>query len=124
MRKATLVLSILLMVIVFVQSLLVGVGGTMFSDVLLSRGAFFGRIVAFLFGAGAAFTLGKPKISMLIFGVGGIVGVLGGLFTGYYDLIVWAALSLGLAVMSFFADREVDSAPAGSDEPIRTASQF
>lgn len=125
MKKAALILGIILMVIVFVQSLLVGLGGTVFSDVALARGAFLARIVALLFGVGAAFALGRPLISTVIFAAGGLVGIIGGLVTGYHDLILWGALSLCLGVLSFFAMREADTgAAAGPDEPMRAASQF
>ncbi len=125
MRKAALILGIILMVIVFVQSLLVGFGGTVFSDVALARGAFLGRVVALLFGVGAAFALGRPLISAAIFAAGGLVGIIGGLVTGYYDLVLWGALSIGLGVLSFFAMREPDvGAAVGADEPMRAASQF
>lgn len=125
MRKAVLILGIILMVIVFVQSLLVGFGGTVFSDAALARGAFLGRIVALLFGVGAAFALGKPGISAILFGAGGLVGIVGGLLTGYHDLILWGVLSIGLGALSFFAMREPDvGAAARPDEPMRAASQF
>jgi hypothetical protein len=125
MKKAALILGIILMVIVFVQSMLVGFGGTVFSDVALARGAFFGRIVALLFGVGAAFVLGRPIISVVIFAAGSLLGIIGGLVTGYYDLILWGVLSLGLGVLSYFAmhEPEVDRAPS-EEEAVRTAGHF
>ncbi len=108
MKKAVLILSIILFIIVLFQSWLVGVGGAMFGDADLSRGGLIGRIVALLFGGGAAFILAKPIISLGIFIAGGLAGVIGGIVTGYYDLILWGVLALGLAVMSYFAGREAE----------------
>ncbi len=125
MRKAVLILSIILMVIVLFQAYMVGVGGQLFNDMTLAQGGLFGRIVAILFGLGAAFVLGKPKVSVVIFGLGGLTGVVSGIVTDFNDLILWGVFSLGLGVMSFFADREADRAPSSMpDEKIRAASEF
>lgn len=124
MRKAALILGLILMVIVFVQAMLVGFGGTVFSDVALARGAFCGRIVALLFGVGAAFALSRPLISTIIFAAGGLLGIISGLVTGYYDLILWGVLSLGLGVLSYFAMREPAEVAAEAEEPMRAAGHF
>ena len=108
MRKAVLVLGLIFMVLVLVQSFFVGIGGEMFEDPSLSRGGAVGRLVAIMFGVGAAFILSKPYTSMVIFSVSGIVSIIVAYPTGYYDLFLWGTVALGLAVMSFFGWREID----------------
>ncbi len=108
MRKAVLVLGLIFLVLVLVQSFFVGIGGEMFEDPSLSRGGAIGRLVAIMFGVGAAFILSKPYTSMIIFSVSGLISLIVAYPTGYYDLFLWGAVALGLAVMSFFGWREVD----------------
>lgn len=128
MRNAVLVLGLIFGVIVLAQSVIVGIGGLAFNDVALSYGGLMGRIVALFFGVGAAFVLVKAMVSLSIFGVGGLLGVGGGIYFGYSDLILWGVLSLVLAVLSYFAARaeieERPTIPATPDEEIRPASQI
>lgn len=123
MRKAVLIISILLAIIVFVQSWLVGIGGSMFNDQLLSWGGLVGRLVALLLAAGAAFVLPRPLISVFIYLAGGLLGIIFGLYTGYYDMILWGGLSLALGGGSYYAwsSEEQRVAPA---EQIQEASRF
>jgi len=123
MKKAVLILSIIFMVIVLVQSWLVGVGGTMFNDRMLAWGGLVGRLVALLFGAGAAFVLPRPLISTFIFLAGGLLGIGFGLYTGYYDMILWGGISLLLAGGSYYAwsGEEKRTVPA---EQVREISHF
>ncbi len=123
MRKAILILGLIFMLIVLVQSWLVGIGGTMFNDRLLSLGGVIGRLVGILFGAGAAFVLAKPLIAMFIFLAGGLLGVIFGLFTGYYDMILWGGISLVLGAGSYFA-RDTAEKMTVPEEKIREVSQF
>lgn len=108
MRKAVLVLGLIFLVLVLVQSFFVGIGGEMFEDPSLSRGGAVGRLVAIMFGVGAAFILSKPYTSMVIFTISGIISLIVAYPTGYLDLLLWGVVALGLAVMSFFGWKEID----------------
>lgn len=123
MKKAILVLSIILMIIVLVQSWLVGVGGTMFNDRLLAWGGLVGRLAALLFGAGAVFVLSRPLISVFIYLAGGLLGIGFGLYTGYYDMILWGGLALLLAGGSYYA-WSVEGKRSVPEEPVREISHF
>jgi hypothetical protein len=123
MKKAILVLSIILMIIVLVQSWLVGVGGTMFNDRLLAWGGLAGRLLALLFGAGAVFVLPRPLVSAVIYLAGALLGILFGLFTGYYDMILWGGLALLLAGGSYYA-WSVEGKRSVPEEPVREISHF
>ena len=125
MRKAVLILSIILMIIVFVQSWLVGIGGNMFDDQMLAWGGLVGRLVALLFAVGAAFVLPRPLISVFIYLAGGLLGIIFGIYTGYYAMILWGGLSLALGGGSYYAwsTGEQQAAPAPAEQ-IKEASRF
>ncbi len=108
MRTAVLILGIMFFVLVLVQSFFVGIGGEMFEDPFLSRGGAIGRLVAIMFGVGAAFVLAKPHTAMIIFCVSGIISLIVAYPTGFYDLFLWGVVALALSVMSFFGWREID----------------
>ena len=103
MKKVILVLGVVLTLMVLVQSWLIGLWGTMFNDPLLTwsgRGGFLG---ALLLLAGTAFLLPRPLISFFIYLSGGLFGLAFGLFTGYYDAIMWGIFSLSLGGGSYYA---------------------
>lgn len=123
MRKAILILSIIFMIIVLAQSWLVGVGGTMFNDRLLAWGGFAGRLLALLLGAGAAFIIPRPLVSLFIYLAGGLMAIAFGIYTGYYDMILWGGLSLALGGGSYYA-WAIEEKRAVPEEPVREVSHF
>ncbi|NLA10777.1 MAG: hypothetical protein GX883_01475 [Firmicutes bacterium] len=125
MKKAVLILSIILMIIVFVQSWLVGIGGSMFDDQMLAWGGLVGRIVALLFAVGAAFVLPRPLIAVFIYLAGGLLGIIFGIYTGYYDMILWGGLALALGGGSYYAWSidEPKAVPAAAEQ-VKEASRF
>lgn len=123
MKKAILIISIILMVIVLVQSWLVGLGGTMFNDQVLSLGGLIGRLVALLFGAGAAFIMPKPLVSLYIYLGGGALAIIFGIYTGYYDMILWGGLSLALGGGSYYI-WHLEEKTSIPEETIREVSHF
>jgi len=125
MKKAILALSIILMVIVLTQSWLVGVGGAMFSDQMLAWGGLVGRLLALLLAAGAAFVLPSPLISFSIYLLGGLLGIIFGIYTGYHDMILWGGLSLlmgGGSIYAWHLDKQ--GGVAVHEEPVREVSHF
>ena len=104
MRIATLIISLVLTVIVGIQSLAVYAAGSVVSglseegttdknegDASASGGAV-GMFVSLLWLIGAAFVIAKPKVSMWIFGTATVFALIGGT-TGFSDLFIWAGAS-------------------------------
>ena len=107
MRKTTLILGLIFMIIVLLQSFLVGVGGELFEDFSLSRGGAVGRLVAIMFGIGAAFVLAKPVVSVIIYGLAAVLAMSMAVPTAFHDLFVWGIVSVILAVMSYIGTKEI-----------------
>jgi membrane protein implicated in regulation of membrane protease activity len=107
MRIAVMIIALCLTAIVGLQSCTVMVGGGLTHDQGLSGGGAAGLLVAFLFVLGAAFALGLPKVSQVIFAIATGVGFLAGAQSGYHDMTVWGVVSLVLAFMSYFGAREL-----------------
>ncbi|MFY9446510.1 MAG: hypothetical protein WBK48_01950 [Dethiobacteria bacterium] len=106
MKKiVVLVLSIIFMVIVLIQAWMVTAGGAMFDDTALRWSGNLGKIVALLFGIGAAFVMARPMIAMGIYGLAALLALLTGIFTDFTDLILWGILAVALGVVSFFISR-------------------
>ena len=112
MRKAVLVLALIFLAIILVQAYLVGIGGETFEDLALSRGGAVGRLVALMFGVGAAFVLAKPFVSIVVFGLAALVSLVVAYPTGYYDLFLWGIIALILGVLSYFGWREIEDQPS------------
>jgi hypothetical protein len=110
-RIATLIISLVLMLIMGVQSCAVAVGGSISSSLSesgadkkaaedLSAGGSIGMFSALLWLIAAGLVLSKPKASMWIFIAAGVFCVIGG-STGYSDLFIWAGASALFALMSW-----------------------
>lgn len=99
------------MVILFVQSCAVAVGGSAsesFSTTSaqkseaedLSGGGAMGLLVAVMWLVGAAFVISKPRASMWVFAIAGVFALLGG-SSGFSDLYIWGVVSFIFALMSW-----------------------
>ena len=64
-------------------------------------------LVAFIFAIGAAFVLKFPLVSLIVFALGGLLGIAVGATTSYSDMTIWGVVSFSLAVLSFFGRREL-----------------
>jgi hypothetical protein len=64
--------------IIGLQSCGVMVGGHLAKDTALSGGGAVGILIAILFLLGAAFSIGLPLMSMIVFCIGGGLGILVG----------------------------------------------
>lgn len=107
MRIAVMVIALCLTAIVGLQSCAVMVGGHLSQNEGLRGGGASGILIALCFILGAAFAIGLPRISQIIFGVAAAVGFLVGAESGFTDLKIWAAVALILCVMSGFGVREL-----------------
>lgn len=129
MRLATLIISLALMFLLGAQSCAVTVGGSISESItttdaekaeaedLAGAGAG-GMLAAGLWLFGAAFVMSKPKASMWLYLVAALFCVIGG-SAGFTDLFIWAAVSVGLAAMSWAGSRELGTARVGRAGTIR-----
>ena len=105
MRLATTIISLVVMLIVGLQSCVAYVGGGATSNQDLSGAGAVGLLVALLFLIGAAFAIGVPIISVGSFGLAALLALAVGFTSGFVDLRIWGFVSLVLAVMSYFGFR-------------------
>lgn len=116
MRLATLIISLVLSLGLFVQSCAVAVGGSIAEDLStaaqdkqeaedLAGGGAMGVLAALLWLIAAAFVMRKPKVAMWLFGVAGFFCLIGG-STGFSDLFFWAVASFVFALMSWRGTKE------------------
>jgi hypothetical protein len=130
MRLATLIISMVLSLVLTVQSCAVATAGSISSSLSedgsveqkaaddTSAGGAIGMFVGLLWIIGAAFAIAKPKVSMWVFGVAAVFAVIGGT-SGFSDLFIWAGASALFALMSWRGIRE----KANTDERERVAYQ-
>lgn len=105
MKIATGIISLVLMIVVGVQSCGVALGSSILHDQSGTTGGSLGEFVALLFLLGGAFVFAKPFVSMFFFSLAAIFGWAGGATTMYSDLTIWGFVSLILGIMSFFGWR-------------------
>jgi hypothetical protein len=115
-RLATLIIALILMLVLGVQSCAVAAGGSIAGSLStasddkakadeLSSGGAVGVLVALLWLIAAALVIGKPRVSMWLFGIAGVIALLGGT-TGFSDLYVWGIVSFVFALMSWRGTKE------------------
>ena len=105
-RIATMILSLILMLVVGAQSCAVSVGDAALETKAAEQGGPLGILMALLFLVGGAFALVFPMVSLISFVLAGLVGLGGGSSTSFGDLTFWGIVSLVLAAFSFFGVRE------------------
>jgi len=106
MRIATMILSLILMLVIGAQSCAVSLGDAALNTKAAEQGGPIGLMMAFLFLVGGAFALAFPFVSVLAFFFAGVFGLAGGASTSFGDLSIWGVVSLILAVLSYFGWRE------------------
>jgi hypothetical protein len=112
-RIATMIISLILMLVVGAQSCAVSLGDAALQTKAPEQGGPIGPFMAFLFligGAfvliGGAFALAFPFASVLDFFFDGIIGLAGEASTSFGDSTFWGVVALILAVLSYFSWRE------------------
>lgn len=102
MRIAVLIITLILGIFLVIQTLLVTAAGGLGNDEALSGAGAIGLGIAFLWLVAAAFVIGVPLVSTIIFVLAALLGLgMGASGTAYRDLAVWGGLSLVLAALSF-----------------------
>jgi hypothetical protein len=106
MRVALTILSLVLMLLVGLQSCTLAVGASLSSDENLAGGAAVGLLMTLLFLLGGAFAVGYPLVSLVACAFAGLLGLVAGSTTAFSDLSFWAIVSFVLAVLSYLGMRE------------------
>lgn len=100
MRIAVMVIALCLTAVVGLQSCTVMVDGHLSQNEGLRGGGASGILIALCFTLGAAFAIGLPRISQIIFSVAAAIGFLVGAENGFADLKFRGVVSLSLCLMS------------------------
>ncbi len=106
MRVATMVIALVLMLVVFVQSCAVSVGGSIGEDEDMAGGGGLGILLAISWAVGAGLVLGKPKAAIWAFGIGGMFGLIGATAGAFPDLWIWTVVSVIFGLMSWRGIKE------------------
>jgi hypothetical protein len=118
MRIATLIVSLIISLGMFVQSCAVYAAGSIGANLsegsektdmesTSSAGAV-GILAALLWLIGAGFVLAKPRVSMWLFGIAAVFCVLGGAVGDFTDLYIYAVASVLFALGSWKGISEKD----------------
>jgi|GEM_PF-567559 len=89
MKIATGIISLIIGLIVFLQSCAVGIGGAVLADETTSQSGSVGLFVAFLLWIAGAFAFALPKVAMVISAIAGIFALMNGATSDYADMTVW-----------------------------------
>lgn len=106
MKIASGIISIILGLIVFLQSCTVGIGGAVFDEESAAQGGGVGIFVALLYMVGGAFAFALPKVALVVMAIAGVFGIATGTTTSYKDMTVWGVIALVIAVLNFFGGRK------------------
>ena len=100
------VLSLVLTIVVFIQSCAVAFGGSLTEDEDMAGGGGIGILVALLWIVGAGLVIGLPRAAMWVFGVAAFFGLLGSTAGGFPDLWIWTVVSVIFSLMSWRGIKE------------------
>ena len=112
------ILSLVLVLLVGLQSCAVSFGAALSEDDNLAGGGAVGILMALLLLIGGAFAVGYPLVSLISFTVAGLFGLAAGTTTGFEDLTVWATASFLLAVLSYLGMREKRRQAGGRERRV------
>ena len=106
MRIAVLVFGLWSVMLIGMQLYSVISGGQLTANEDFVAAGGIGVIIAFLFILGSAFAIGVPIASLVIFIIAALLGFIAGSQSEFWQLLVWAFVSMGLAVLSYFGIKE------------------
>jgi len=105
MRVAVLIIGLLLGLAMFLQTLIVFAGSSATEQEDLAGSAAIGVLMAVLWLIACALVIGFPMVSVVLFAIAGIFGLLAASTSEFTDLYMWAVVSFALALMSWFGWR-------------------
>lgn len=108
------ILGLILMIVVGAQSCAVYAGGSIGKSEAMAEGGAMGILLVLLFLVASAFVLVFPLVSLIVFSLAGIIGILAGTTTPFTDLVIWGIVAFVLAAFSFFGVREKRRTSASS----------
>lgn len=111
MRRATQIISLVLMLALGIQSCAVTVGGSATEELStnaaerqeandLAGGGGMGLLAALLWLVAAAFVMSRPKVSAWLFGIAALFCAIGAT-SGFSDLWIWSGVSVAFTLMSW-----------------------
>jgi hypothetical protein len=90
---AVMVTSLMLSLIVLFQTCASSIGDSLEGDEEASGSTATGALVTLLFIAGGAFVFAKPRVSMVLFILAGVLGIPVGATSDFGDLLVWGIVA-------------------------------
>jgi len=114
LRIAIGIISLVLMLVIGLQSIAISVGNSITGNEQTSTAAGYGILVAFLYLVGGAFSFKLPRVSMVVFILAALLGLPGS--SDFKDLRIWGIVSLILAVLCYFTGRK-KKAKKEQDQP-------
>jgi hypothetical protein len=124
MRIATLIIGLVLVFGLFLQSVLVGGLSEAAGEEDSSAAAAVGVLMALIWIFGCALVIPLPRVAMILFALAGVFGIAAS--GSFPDLAFWGAVSLVLALFSFFGwrgKRKADRKERERDELLRRATR-
>lgn len=103
MKIAVGIISLMLGLLVMLQSCAVGTASHMLGEEAASEAGAMGLFAGLLLFFGGAFAFGLPLVSACLFTLAGLIALLGA--AEVPDLSIWAIMAFVLAGLSFFAWR-------------------
>jgi hypothetical protein len=115
MRIAVLSIGLVLGSLMFIQTVLIaGLNSAVAEDDAATTETV-GGVMAMMWLVASALVLAFPSISMTIFGLAGLVGLIVGTSSGFTDVLIWGLIGLVLALMSFLGWRGKNRAETPAD---------
>ena len=113
MKIAVGIISLMLGLLVMLQSCTIGTASHMLGDQTTSEAGAVGLFAGLLLFFGGAFAFGLPIVSVCLFTLAGLMALLGA--AEFPDLTIWAIIAFVLAGLSFFAWRSGKKRSASLD---------
>ena len=107
MRIAIGIVGLIFMGLTCAHSCAAFFGGSIFGEESLSQGGAVGILAGVLFGVGGAFAFKLPKVSIGIFAVVAVLGLVVGLATVYSDMIFYGIIAVILLILSVVAHKRM-----------------
>jgi len=116
MKTALGIICIMIGIVVILQSCVAATGSALAQDENTYGASAVGMIAGLLVFVAGAFAFGLPKVSMIILIIAGLIALIAS--SNFPDMMIWAFIAFGLAVLGFFAARQDKKKLAASTVPV------